>query len=114
MNGSGYALVEAGHKTQRAHRVAYEAYVGPIPDGLQLDHLCRNRACWSWRHLEAVTNAENSARSEPAMKTACVRGHEYTPANTFIRKNGTRNCRRCSADHQKDLRARRRAEKAVA
>ena len=75
---------------------AYETEVGPVPDGLELDHLCRVRSCVRPSHLEPVTHQENMARSERAMRTHCPQGHEYTEANTD-RWNGKRRCRRCHA-----------------
>lgn len=87
-----------------AHRVAYEALVGPIPSGLDLDHLCRNRGCVNPAHLEPVTRKVNILRGESIMaknarKTHCRRGHEFTPENTRIRANG-RNCRACDRIHE--------------
>ena len=92
---SGYAYVKHDGKGRLAHRVSYETFVGPIPEGLQIDHLCRNRPCINPDHLEPVTAAVNQQR-QGSEKTHCPRGHEYTDANTYIRP-GThiRNCRRC-------------------
>ena len=86
---------------KRAHRVAYEELVGPIPNGLSLDHLCRNRACVRPDHLEPVTNRENLMRGATfaalnAAKTHCPQGHEYTDENTCRKSNGSRICRTCS------------------
>lgn len=80
-----------------AHRVAYELLVGPIPDGLQLDHLCRVRQCVNPAHLEPVTNAENARRAAVA-RTHCVHGHEFTPENTSLNRRGARVCRTCTRE----------------
>ena len=77
-----------------AHRVAYEIAVGPIPVGLEIDHLCRTTQCVNPRHLEPVTHAENKRRRY-ATYTECVNGHGYTTENTYTRPDGTRDCRTC-------------------
>jgi len=92
-----------------AHRVAYALLVGPVPDGLQLDHLCRNRRCLKPEHLEAVTRRENFARSTHPSAAAlrsghCLNGHEFDAANTYIRPNGTRRCRACHRETMQRLR----------
>lgn len=87
----GYA---SGGSAGYAHRVAYEALVGPIPGGLVLDHLCRNPGCYNPTHLEPVTNAENIRRGY-AVKTNCPHGHEYTAANTHYTPAGHRRCKEC-------------------
>jgi hypothetical protein len=97
-----------------AHRVAYEAARGPVPNGLVLDHKCRVRCCVNPDHLEAVTNKVNVLRGEGfvavnARKTHCVNGHELTEENTRIRhRNGSqrRVCRLC----QREFSARHRAK----
>lgn len=96
----GYGTFSAQSRHYRAHRFSYELHVGPIPDGLVLDHLCRAKHCVNPSHLEAVTQAENLRRgSSPsalnARKTHCKRGHEFTPENIIPAPNGGRHCRTC-------------------
>lgn len=88
-------------KTRHAHRVAYELWVGPIPDDLVIDHLCGTTLCVNPRHLEAVTQRENTMRSDNFMavnarKTHCLNGHEFNEGNTHTRPNGQRVCRECN------------------
>ena len=95
----GYGKTKVLGRTTVAHRYCYEQLVGPIPEGLQLDHLCRVRACVNPDHLEPVTCQENLLRGETfqaanAAKTHCPSGHEYTPANT-LSDSGGRGCRTC-------------------
>lgn len=96
----GYGRFWANGHMISAHRWAYEAANGPIPDGLELDHLCRTLVCVQASHLEAVTHRENVLRgvgpaAVHARKTHCIHGHEYTPENTYKRKGGWRSCRAC-------------------
>lgn len=98
-------------RNQRAHRVAYELMVGPIPDGLVIDHVCHNRdltcdggrpcphrACVNPAHLEAVTYSENNRRGAIGRRTECKNGHPFDETNTYIRPNtgGQRACRACN------------------
>ena len=83
--------------SNRAHRVTYKLLVGPIPEGLVIDHLCRVRHCINPAHMEPVTDTENKRRGAAAI-THCPHGHEYTPDNTYTHPSrGTRCCRRCAA-----------------
>src|SRR3972149_1853061 len=91
--------------TKRAHRVAYEMCVGPIPAGAELDHLCRNRACCNPMHLEPISHRENVLRgSSPiavnSTKTTCPLGHEYY-SYTFPDGRTVRRCRTCHNDNRR-------------
>ena len=98
-----------------AHRVSYQLSVGPIPEGLVLDHLCRVIICVNPDHLEIVTQRENSLRGlNGRMKTHCINGHEFDEKNTYYRKDtGARLCRRCgvirNTARRRAVRARERA-----
>ncbi len=110
-NSKGYGVFNSGGKPRRAHRVAYELSVGPIPSGLELDHLCRNHGCVNPSHLEPVTTKTNTLRgisicADNAVKTHCMRGHEFTPENTIVHSTkGNRTCRTCKNDWAREKRA---------
>jgi hypothetical protein len=84
----------------RAYRITYETLVGPVPNGLELDHLCRVRACVNPGHLEPVTHRVNTLRGETvaarnARATHCPAGHPYDEVNTYADRLGRRSCREC-------------------
>jgi hypothetical protein len=102
-NTWGYGYIRVGPKTRQAHRVSYEAFVGPIPSGLTIDHLCRNPGCVNPAHLEAVPLAENLRRgtsfsAKNAQKTHCANGHEFSGDNLYMRPDGARQCRPCNLE----------------
>ena len=102
----GYGRFRAFRRSVLAHRFAYELLVGPIPSGLELDHLCCNPSCVRPDHLDPVTHHENILRgrspaAQHARKTHCKRGHEFTPENTYFRSNGNRRCRFCVLQQQR-------------
>ena len=105
----GVRVTSQRYMPTNAHRVAYELFVGPIPEGMHLDHLCGVRNCVRPDHLEPVTPLVNVLRSEPPNRTHCPQGHEYTPENTR-RVNGKRHCRACGYADLKRRRAAKRAE----
>lgn len=113
-NGYGQFTVRPGASPVRAHRFAYQELVGEIPDGLQLDHLCRNRLCVNPWHLDPVPGRVNTLRGEGisarnARKSACVHGHLFTPENTYLDSRGRRLCRMCRAQARAAFRARQSA-----
>lgn len=107
-DGNGYGQFSFHDKLVPAHRWSYESIVGPIPDGLFLDHLCRVPLCVNPAHLEPVTNRENvirgfAARGKPKF---CRKGHEMTEENTYARPDGTRRtCRICKKARDAQRRA---------
>lgn len=109
-NGYGQFGLDRQRRSAYAHRVAYTLYVGPIPDGLTLDHLCRNRRCVNPSHLEPVTAVENFRRAMAA-RTHCANGHPYDESTPI--RQGARNCAICTARSRK-LGEQRRRERALA
>lgn len=100
---NGYGIFSFRSKTAMAHRLSYEWLVGPIPEGLTIDHLCRNTLCMNPSHMEPVSMYENIMRgdcpaAQNARKTHCRHGHEFTPENTVVkmrRGHPARVCRTC-------------------
>jgi hypothetical protein len=99
----GYGIFRVDPETLvLAHRLAYELAVGPIADGLDIDHVhdrgCTTTLCCNWGHLEPVTNAENHRRGAHARKTHCPKGHPYAGENLRVDKRGSRHCRTCQRE----------------
>lgn len=114
LNHNGYGQFQFEGKCRRAHRWIYEHEVGKIPDGMVIDHLCRNRKCVRIEHLEVVTNAENIRRGRSGVdnnhqskKTHCPRGHEYSRTNG----SGKRVCRPCANEQNRNYYLRKNLER---
>lgn len=97
---NGYAQIKNDGRLVTVHRLIYELLVGPIPAGLELDHLCRVRHCVNPAHLEPVNHRVNTLRGETitaahAKQTHCIRGHDLIRGDVYITKQGGRDCRAC-------------------
>lgn len=110
LDRDGYGSIRVDGRHRSAHRVSYETFIGPIPDGLVIDHLCRRRNCVNPSHLEAVSQRENVLRgsslfAQRAKATHCKRGHPFDEANTY-RWGSFRACRMCRDAHAQRYRLR--------
>lgn len=116
LDTKGYGMVrkQVNHarSVKRAHRVIYEEFRGPIPEGLELDHLCRVPACVNPGHLEPVTHRVNVRRA--LLRTHCMRGHQFTPENSKPMPKGKRTCRTCFNAAQLRYLARKKAREEAA
>ena len=116
ISGYGELWIGPGKSQEaKAHRVSREIFKGAIPQGLECDHLCRNRSCVNPDHIEPVTRQVNFQRGDQSplergrallqvrLKaiTHCPQGHEYTLANTHLKRGRARSCRQCARDYAK-------------
>lgn len=114
----GYGRFHLNGKKELPHRVYYQDTKGKIPNGLELDHLCRNHACLNLEHLQAITHKENMKRGltgflsglKNHLKTHCPHGHEYNEKNTYIQPSGSRMCRTCGKIKARQIRQRKKME----
>lgn len=96
---NGYGQVSFGNRrNHKVHKLVWEHFNGPVPEGKELDHLCRVRACWNPRHLEAVTHKVNMERGDRATRTHCPVGHPYDSTNTYTDSRNQRRCRTCNRE----------------
>ena len=106
---NGYPQLTLSGKSKYAHVVAYEHWVGPVPDGHEVDHLCRNRGCVNPTHLEAVTEFINKSRRYRPDPTKCGAGqHDWIPENWYTSGHGTKYCKPCAKAKAKAAYRRRR------
>ena len=115
-NDQGYGNFKYFGRVEKAHRVAYRLYVGPIPTNMELDHLCRVPQCVNPAHLEPVTHWENGRRGQVGKwqlrKTHCPHGHPYSGENLYIDTRGRRNCKECRQRIARKCRAKRLRQRA--
>jgi hypothetical protein len=99
-----YGAISVGNQRKKVHRIAYEMLKGSIPEGMEIDHLCKNTLCCNPDHLEPVPHSTNCQRGQAGkyqlLKTHCPQGHEYTPENTYMYRN-RRTCRICAYEKGK-------------
>jgi hypothetical protein len=105
------------HKHESAHRFAYALLVGPIPEGMTLDHACRVPRCVRPEHLRPMPIGPNvlggvGITAINARKATCHRGHRFSQANTYVRADGSRACKTCQREAERRYRERRRAKAA--
>lgn len=116
LNNRGYGVTNVNKKRWYVHRLMWTLMVGPIPDGMEIDHMCRNRACCNPEHLDLVTGQVNTLRgvspaSSHAKRDECSYGHEYT-AETMHVVRGARRCRICERRRDKERYERKKARAA--
>lgn len=107
---TGYGVFKGATKAVNAHRFAYEAFQGPVPEGLQLDHVCRVKRCVNPAHLEVVTASVNTWRHF-SLTTHCSEGHPFSGSNLRTTPKGHRRCRACERAWNTTARQKRRAAK---
>ena len=117
-NRDGYGILwnQGSSGYAPAHRIAYELLVGTIPNDAVIDHLCRNRRCVNPDHLQPVSIGTNVLRgvgvtATNARKTHCKHGHEFTPENTYVDKQGGRQCKTCSIESHRRRRAQKKEQR---
>lgn len=111
LDKDGYAVCSLDGKSYRVHSLLYRHFVGPIPAGMQIDHLCRNPSCANLAHLEAVTPRENTMRgtslaARNAAASHCIHGHPLSGENLYITAKGERQCRTCKLERKYQRRVR--------
>lgn len=107
LNGQGYADIKISGKSHKVHRLMYERHREKIPEGLVIDHLCRNRGCLNPEHMEPVTSEENTRRG--LTKDSCGRGHKMSGGNIKMSK-GKRECRECNKINSKNWRRKQKKD----
>lgn len=111
--GYGEIKAESGNRKLKAHRVSFEIHKGKIPDGLVVDHICKNPSCVNPIHLRAITKTENTMIGDGfyavnGRKTHCINGHEFTPENTIKHSGGGRRCLACKRIKHQEYKKRKR------
>lgn len=112
---SGYGRFQVNNRQWLAHRFSYTLFVGDIPEGLVIDHLCRNKICVNPEHLEIVEHRENTRRGDAgkatgrkqSAKTHCPKGHPYSGRN-LLQSSKCRQCRTCQNERSREYQRRKR------
>lgn len=124
VNGYGFSFYgsvkDGSFRRSTIHNLVYEQFVGPIPDGCEIDHKCKVRSCVNPDHLRAVSHAENMETAVfprggdhyQKQKTHCPKGHPYTPENLMKLPNGWRGCKICGREYQRTYKQKKKLEAA--
>jgi len=117
-SGGGYGYACINNQVVRAHRAVWEEEIGKIPEGMTVDHVCYQKDCINIEHLRLLTHSENTKLSRTNIarraKTHCPHGHQYDETNTYTDKRGSRHCKTCLTNRDKEFQEKRKEQRHLA